>query len=93
MFDGLMSRCTMRRLCACSSAAATSMSMGRILVYAAPRICRRSPPVASTMGSTVASAVAHRLVDAQDAGVIEPRRQRELALEDLPGGFRIANCE
>ncbi len=33
-----------------------SMSIGRILVYDAPRIWRRSPPVASTMGRTVASA-------------------------------------
>jgi hypothetical protein len=33
--------------------------------------------------------IAHRLVDAQYAGVIEARGQRELALEHLPGGFRI----
>ena len=32
---------------------------------------------------------AHRLVNAQYARVIEPRGQREFALEHLPGGFGI----
>ena len=32
---------------------------------------------------------AHRLEHPQNARMVEPRRQREFALEHLPGGFRI----
>ena len=65
------------------------MSIGRILVYAAPRIWRRSPPVASTMGSTVASASRTGSKTRSTPGMIQARGQRELALEHLPRGLGI----
>ena len=66
-----------------------SMSIGRILVYGAPRIWRRSPPRGQHHGQHRGIGGAHRLVDAQHARMIEARGQREFALEHLPGGLGI----
>ena len=88
-FDGLRSRCTMRRECACSSAAAMSMSSGRILRVRGAAHLAQVAARGQHHGQHRGIGAAHRLVDAQHAGMIEPRGERELALEHLPGGFGV----
>ncbi len=77
----------MRRVCANSSAAAMSMSIGRILVY------RRAAQLAQVAaggehhGQDGRVRVAQRLEHPQHPRVIEARGEREFALEHLPRGF------